>query len=78
MPVAMHDDDPEMGAYGKGVVEETLHLLGTGIGGDVIVVGLHPEEHIAHAATGIEGSKPSRPKTLNQPPRSGFKDRHFR
>ena len=54
MPRAEHLDDAEAGADGDGAAEELLHLLGPGVGGDVVVLGRQAEQLVAHAAAGPE------------------------
>ena len=52
---AEHLDDAEARADGDGAAEEPLHLLGPGVGGDVVVLGDQAEQLVAHAAAGPQG-----------------------
>ena len=55
LSVFFYEDNAEVGAYGVGVLEEGLHLVGGRGGRDVEVFGANLEELIAHAAASEEG-----------------------
>ena len=50
-----HMDDLEAPSDDAGPAKERLHFLGRGIGGDVEVFGLQPEQRVANAAPDHEG-----------------------
>src|SRR5580693_2599383 len=49
------DDDSELRAHREAVGKKLLHAIGRGVGGDVVVDRLAPEQNIAHAAAGEIG-----------------------
>lgn len=55
---AGHDNHTEMGADHAGPGEEGGHLLGAGVGRDVVVLRCPPEQPVAHAAAGEPCGEP--------------------
>ena len=49
------DDDSELRAHREAVGKKLLHAIGRGVGGDVVIDRLAPEQNIAHAAAGEIG-----------------------
>lgn len=66
-----HANDAEVRADGDGAGEELLHVLGPGVGSDVVVVRGDAAQAVAHATAGVE-----RPKArVLQPPHDGARGR---
>ena len=47
-----NEDDPEVRAYGFRLRKVALHEIGSGVGGNIPILRLGPEQQIAHAAAG--------------------------
>ena len=62
-----HDLHTERGAHVITSAEQPFHVLGTGVGGNVVIFGLDSQNEVAHAASGQQRAKARLRKPLTYP-----------